>query len=164
MSFFDVLPHSNAVLNATSTCLLVAAFVAIKQRKIELHKRLMLSAITCSAIFLVGYVTRMLATGTHRFPDVGWVKTAYLVLLASHSLLALVALPLILRSAFLGLRRDDARHRSIAKLTWPIWLYVSVTGVAVYLMLYQLAPRLIKGQPPSSSSVAVPEWELRPPG
>jgi putative membrane protein len=142
MSPLELLPTLNAGLNATSTVLLVSAFWAIKRGKVPLHKRLMLSAVATSALFLMGYLSRMALTGTHRFPDVGWVKSIYLVILMTHMLLAVVVLPLVLRSVYLGLRRDDARHKRIAKLAWPIWLYVSVTGVVVYLMLYQLAPHL----------------------
>ncbi len=135
-------PTLNAFLNLTTTCLLVAAFVAVKRRQIARHRALMLAAIVTSAIFLASYVARFLLTGAHRFPEVGMVKTVYLVILGTHSLLALVALPMILRTAYLGLKRQDPRHRALARYTWPVWMYVSITGVVVYLMLYHLAPRL----------------------
>ncbi len=143
MSPLAALPTVNALLNGTSAALLVAAFVAVRSHKVDKHRRLMLSAIGCSALFLVSYAVRVATSGTHRFPEVGWVKTAYLVLLGSHTLLAAVVLPLVLRTVYLGLKRNDARHRRIARWTLPVWLYVSVTGVLVYLMLYHLAPRLV---------------------
>jgi putative membrane protein len=94
-------------------------------------------------LFLAGYLTRMALTGTHRFPDVGAVKTLYLAVLASHTVLAALAAPLVLRTLFLGLRQRFPDHRRIARKTLPIWLYVSVTGVVVYAMLYHLAPALL---------------------
>ncbi len=142
MSFFELLPGINAALNGTSIVCLVAAYVSVRRKNIERHKKLMLSAVSASALFLVGYVTRMLVVGTHRFPEVGLWKTVYLAILMTHMVLATLVLPFILRSVYLGLRRDVARHRRIAKLTFPVWLYVSVTGVLVYFMLYHLAPRL----------------------
>jgi putative membrane protein len=143
MSLLDVLPIVNASLNLTATVLLVSGFVAIKTRRIELHRSLMLAALTTSAVFLVGYLTRMALSGTHRFPDVGWPRTAYLALLASHTVLAVVVLPMVLRTVWLGLRRRDGQHRRIARFTWPAWVYVSATGVAVYVMLYHVAPALV---------------------
>jgi len=138
----DVLPLVNAGLNLTATVLLVAGFVAVKTRRIEVHRRLMLAALFTSAVFLAGYLTRMALTGAHRFPDVGWPRAAYLALLTSHTILAAVALPMVLRTVWLGLRRRDDQHRRIARFTWPTWLYVSVTGVTVYVMLYHVAPAL----------------------
>jgi putative membrane protein len=143
MSLLDVLPVANACLNLTATVLLVGGFVAIRTRRIELHRALMLSALVTSAVFLVGYLTRMALSGAHHFPDVGWPRTAYLALLASHTVLAAVALPMVLRTVWLGLRRRDGQHRRIARFTWPTWLYVSATGVAVYVMLYHVAPALV---------------------
>ncbi len=144
----DLLPTLNAALNLTSTVLLVAGFVAVKSGRIERHRALMLSALGASTLFLVGYLTRFALSGAHRFPDVGWPRTAYLVLLASHTLLAAVVVPLVLRTAFLALRRRFGQHRRIARLTWPTWLYVSVTGVVVYVMLYHVAPALVAARGP----------------
>ena len=143
MGWVELLPAVNAALNLTSTALLVAGFVAVRRRRIERHRRFMLAAVASSAVFLVSYLTRVALTGTHRFPDLGAVRTVYLALLASHTLLAALVLPLVLRSVYLGLRREDVRHRRIARVTWPVWLYVSITGVLIYLMLYQVAPRLV---------------------
>jgi putative membrane protein len=93
-------------------------------------------------LFLVFYLTRFALAGTTRFPDVGLIKTVYLVVLGTHSLLALVVVPLVLRTLFLGTKGRWDEHRRLARVTLPLWLYVSVTGVLVYLMLYHLAPRL----------------------
>jgi putative membrane protein len=142
--FVKVLPVLNASLNFTSLLLLTAGFVAIRKRAVFWHRRFMLAALGASAAFLVGYLTRVALSGTHRFPDVGWPRTAYLVLLASHSALALAVVPLVLRTAFLALRRRFVEHRRIARVTWPTWLYVSVTGVLVYVMLYRVAPLLVR--------------------
>ncbi len=139
----ELLPTANAALNLTSTVLLVLGFVAVRGGRIERHRRLMLAALASSTLFLAGYLTRFALSGAHHFPDVGWPRTVYLLVLASHTLLAAVALPLVLRTAYLGLRRRVGQHRAIARITWPTWLYVSVTGVVVYLMLYHLAPALV---------------------
>lgn len=138
----DALPTLNAVLNAASATLVVLGFRAIRRGERERHRALMLAAVGCSVVFLASYLTRMALTGTHRFPDVGAVKTLYLAVLASHTVLAALAAPLVLRTLFLGLRARFPDHRRIARWTLPIWLYVSVTGVVVYFMLYQLAPAM----------------------
>jgi putative membrane protein len=142
VSLGETLPPVNATLNAVSALLLVAGWRAIRAGHRERHQALMLSALGASALFLVGYLTRVALTGTHRFPGAGAFKTAYLLLLGSHTLLAAAALPLILRSLWLAWKGRFEEHRRVARVTFPVWLYVSVTGVLVYLMLYQLAPRL----------------------
>jgi putative membrane protein len=138
----DVLPAVNAALNGTCTVLLVAGFVAIRRGRRELHRALMLGAVSASALFLASYLTRVALTGTHRFPGSGWAKALYLAILASHTVLAALAAPMALRTLFLALRERFPEHRRIARWTLPIWLYVSVTGVIVYLALYHLAPAL----------------------
>lgn len=143
MVWEEVHPALNAMLNGSSAVFLVIGRWAIAdRRRIDLHRSAMLAAFTASALFLVSYLARYAISGTHRYPGEGWDRTAYLVILTSHTLLAMVLLPLALRTLFLGLRRRDARHRRLARWTWPMWIYVSLTGVLVYLMLYQLAPRL----------------------
>lgn len=133
----------NALLNATSAVLLFSGFVAIKQRRIEAHRRRMQGAFIASGVFLVSYVARFALTGTHRFPDVGIARTIYLVVLSTHTLLAMVAFPLAITTFWLGRRARFERHRKLARITFPIWAYVSVTGIVVYLMLYHLAPALV---------------------
>jgi putative membrane protein len=100
----------------------------------------MLAAATTSAIFLVSYVVYHLRVGSVRFGGAGPARAVYFAILGSHTLLAILVVPLVLRTLYLGLKRRDDRHRRIAKWTFPIWLYVSVTGVVVYLMLYHLYP------------------------
>jgi uncharacterized membrane protein YozB (DUF420 family) len=139
----QTLPALNACLNAASFVFLSLGYAFIRQKKVTLHLRCMLAALLASTIFLVGYLSRMALSGPHRFPDVGWVKSFYLALLFSHMVLAVVLLPLIFRALFLAAKRRFAEHRRITRWAWPIWMYVSLTGVVVYFMLYHLAPRLL---------------------
>lgn len=142
MTLADLLPPLNAALNATSALLLLSGYRAIRAGDREGHRRRMLAAFAVSGLFLVSYLTRVLLTGTHRFPGEGWLRIGYLVLLASHTALAAACLPLILGALNFGLRGDLERHRRIARWTLPTWLYVSVTGVVVYVLLYWVAPRV----------------------
>jgi putative membrane protein len=135
-----LLPGVNAALNATSAALLVAGLVAIRRGARQVHQRLMIAACAASVLFLAGYFTRIALTGTHRFPGSGALRATYLVVLTSHTLLAAAAAPLVLRTLYLAARARFPDHRRIARATWPVWLYVSVTGVVVYVMLYRLAP------------------------
>lgn len=138
----ELLAPLNALLNAASATLVVLGWRAIRAGDRERHRRRMVAAVAVSAAFLVSYLTRVALTGTHAFPVGGPVKAAYLAILLSHSLLAALAAPMILRALFLGWKGRFADHRAIARWTLPIWLYVSVTGVLVYVLLYQVAPRL----------------------
>ncbi|HET9551994.1 MAG TPA: DUF420 domain-containing protein [Anaeromyxobacteraceae bacterium] len=132
----------NALLNAASGLLVVLGFRAIRAGDRARHRRLMVAAVAVSTAFLVSYLARVALSGTHRFPGGGLLRLAYLAILASHTLLAAVAAPMVLRTLFLGLRERFDAHRRLARFTFPIWLYVSVTGVLVYLLLYQVAPAL----------------------
>ncbi len=134
----QVLPHVNATLNAISVVLLVAARILIAQRRIDAHRRMMLAALTVSALFLVGYIIYHVTSPIFVFRGTGLVRPIYYALLISHVVLAALALPMILVTAVLGLRRRDSRHRRWARWTWPLWMYVSLSGVVVYLMLYQI--------------------------
>ena len=136
MSISD-LPHLNAALNALSAVLLVIAWFHIKARRIEAHRTTMLLAFTSSALFLTSYVIYHANIGSKPFPGTGVLRTIYFAILIPHVILAAVTLPFILVTFARGLRRDDARHRRIARWTMPVWLFVSVTGVIVYGMLYQ---------------------------
>jgi putative membrane protein len=142
MTFAELLPTVNAALNLLSATLLFAGWRAIRRGDRERHKQLMLAAVSSSAVFLVSYLTRVALTGTHRFPDDGALRAVYLVVLLTHTVLAAAAAPLVLRTVFLSLRDRIGEHRRIARWTLPIWMYVSVTGVVVYVMLYHLAPRV----------------------
>ncbi len=137
---FDVtmLPAVNATLNAIAGVLLVLGFVQIRRGRIKPHRRFMLAAFTTSALFLVSYLTYHAQVGSRPFTGQGLVRTVYFTILISHIILAALILPLALVTLRRGLRRDDAKHRAIARWTLPIWLYVSVTGVVVYWMLYQM--------------------------
>lgn len=142
LSFAEILPTLNASLNAMSATLLFAGWRAIRAGRRSLHWKLMLSAVATSALFLTFYLIRFALTGTHRYPDVGWTRTLYLAVLLSHTVLAASVPFLVGRSLWLAYRKRYDAHRALARWTFPIWLYVSVTGVAVYAMLYHLAPWL----------------------
>lgn len=136
------LPVVNATLNGLATILLLCGYIAIRQRKIQLHKRIMLSAFTVSCVFLVCYLVYHYNVGSVRFDKPGWVRTIYLCILVTHTLLAALVPVLALITLNRALKARFAKHRAIARWTFPIWLYVSVTGVLVYLLLYQVRPRL----------------------
>ena len=143
IEFGEVLAKVNAGLNSTSTVLLIAGYIFIKRRMITAHTYAMVGAFGASTVFLIGYLTRFYLTGAHRFPDVGVWRAIYLAILISHMILAVVTVPLVLRTLFLAYKKRFIEHRKIARVTFPIWLYVSVTGVVVYAMLYHLAPALL---------------------
>ena len=128
----------NAGLNFTSFGLLVAGFVFIRRRDLHRHRRAMTGAILASSLFLVFYLTRVALTGTHSFAGTGLAKTAYLSILLSHMVLAVALVPLALRLIWLVRHRRFRDHARWARWTYPIWLYVSVTGIVVYLLLYQV--------------------------
>ena len=133
---FRVLADVNATLNLLATILIVSGLVAIKRHNERAHKVLMLSAASMSALFLISYVVYHLNGEPVSFAGEGVARVVYLVILATHVVLAIVQVPLILLTIWRGLRDDRARHRRLARITAPIWLYVSVTGVIVYLLLY----------------------------
>lgn len=140
MHLSSVLPTLNAAFNGASATLLIAGFCAIRARRVALHRVFMLSAFGSSLFFLVGYLVRLSLTGTHRYPGSGMAKVLYLAVLASHTLLAVAVVPLALRTVQLSLlKRRFGAHARIARLTLPVWLYVSATGVLVYFMLYRWA-------------------------
>lgn len=132
------LPHLNAALNALAGILLVAGFTFIRRRNIQAHRACMLSAFATSAVFLTSYVIYHAQIGSQPFTGTGFIRIVYFAILIPHVILAAAVLPLAIVTLRRGLIRDDARHRRIARWTLPIWLFVSVTGVIVYLMLYQM--------------------------
>jgi putative membrane protein len=138
----ELLPPVNATLNGTSAVLVILGWRAIRAGDRERHRALMLAAFASSVLFLVGYLTRIALTGTHAFPGSGALRAVYLAILASHTLLAAAAAPMVLRTLFLAVKDRFPDHRRIARLTLPVWMYVSVTGVAVYVLLYQVAPKV----------------------
>ena len=134
----SILPHLNAALNATSFLLLVAGLYNIRRGNVSAHRKLMLSALAVSCLFLVSYVAYHAQHGSVRFQGEGAVRAVYFVILVTHVVLAAAIVPLVAVTLRRALRGDFARHRRLARWTYPIWLYVSVTGVVVYLMLYHL--------------------------
>jgi uncharacterized membrane protein YozB (DUF420 family) len=140
MSVYD-LPAVNASLNALSTVLLLIARSEIKKKHIENHKKIMIAAFCVSTLFLICYVTYHANVLSVPFREPAWFRPFYLTLLVSHVLLAATVPVFAIISLRRGLRRDDARHKKIVKYTYPIWLYVSVTGVIIYLLLYQIFPQ-----------------------
>jgi putative membrane protein len=129
------LPALNALLNGLCTVALLAGFYFIRQRNIPAHRVSMMTAFVFSSLFLVSYITNHALHGETHFPGFGTVRTVYLSILASHVILSVVALPMVLTTFFFSLSGRLRQHRKIARLTLPIWLYVSVTGVVVYAML-----------------------------
>ena len=134
----NLLAPVNATLNLSSAVLLVLGYRYIRRGDRDTHRRFMIGAVTASGLFLVLYVVRFSLTGTHRFAGPDPVRTIYLVLLFSHMVLAMVVLPMVLRLLWLAKRERFDEHRRLARWTFPVWLYVSVTGLLVYAMLYHL--------------------------
>ncbi len=126
------------MLNATSAVLLTIGWTLIRRRRVAQHRKFMIAAFCTSVLFLVSYLTYHAQVGSVRFTKQGPIRAVYFTILLTHTVLAAVIVPLVLMSLRRGLKRQDARHRAIARWTLPLWLYVSVTGVVVYLMLYQL--------------------------
>ncbi|HEY2514646.1 MAG TPA: DUF420 domain-containing protein [Polyangiaceae bacterium] len=134
----DHLALLNAILNGTSAVLLVLGRVAIGRKQTKVHRGLMLAALTTSTVFLVSYLTRVALTGTHVDPHHGAVHVAYLVILVTHMILAMAVVPMVLTAVWFAWKERFEKHRKLARFTFPVWLYVSVTGVVVYVMLYQV--------------------------
>jgi uncharacterized membrane protein YozB (DUF420 family) len=139
MSFSD-LPLLNAFLNTTSAVLLLIGHQLIKKGRKDSHKKLMIAAFVASSLFLISYLTYHYVHGSQHFAGEGLIRPVYFLILATHTVLAAAIVPLVLITLRRGLRSEFSLHRRIARWTYPIWLYVSVTGVIIYLMLYQLFP------------------------
>ena len=136
------LPTLNAMLNATSGILLVCGFLFIRRRGVSAHRACMLGAVTSSSLFLISYLVYHVGfgKGVTRFAGAGFAKTFYLSVLISHTILAVTIVPFVIVTLRRALKSEFPRHRKIARWTFPMWLYVSVTGVIVYLMLYHFYP------------------------
>lgn len=134
-SWTGALPALNAALNFTSAVFLVSAFAAIRRGRRELHAKLMLAALAVAALFLLSYVVYHHYHGDTRFTGQGLIRPAYFFILVSHILFSMAGLPLVLATLFFALTRRFDRHRRLARFTFPVWLYVSVTGVAVFFLL-----------------------------
>jgi putative membrane protein len=129
------MPAVNAGLNAAAALLLVLGFVAIKQKNMELHRRLMVSAFAASSLFLVGYIAYHYVHGDTKFTGQGPIRTFYFSVLISHVLLSIGVVPLALTAFYFALKKRFKTHRKVARVLFPIWLYVSVTGVLIFFLL-----------------------------
>jgi uncharacterized membrane protein YozB (DUF420 family) len=134
------LPHINACLNATSAVLLFSGYSFIRSGNVAAHRTCQVSALVVSLLFLASYLTYHYNHGSTRFQGTGLARPIYFTVLTSHTILAIVIVPLVALTFYRAFRQDFTRHRRIARLTLPLWLYVSITGVIVYLMLYQIYP------------------------
>ncbi|QYO63478.1 DUF420 domain-containing protein [Leptolyngbya sp. 7M] len=146
MELLNIFPHLNAALNTLSCIFIVIGFYFIRRRNIANHRLCMISASAVSALFLVSYLTHhslrtyYFGLGPTRFTGEGLIRPIYFTILTSHTILAAVVAPFVLRTLYLGIKGVYDKHKRLARLVFPVWLYVSVTGVAVYLILYQLYP------------------------
>src|ERR1041385_4554532 len=140
IDFYSILPHLNATLNASSFILLTSGYFFIRRGRVLAHKRCQLAALSASILFLISYVVYHAHHGTTRFAGQGIARPVYLTILGTHTVMAIVIVPLVIITLRRALRGDFLRHRAIARWTLPMWMYVSVTGVIVYLMLYHLYP------------------------
>jgi uncharacterized membrane protein YozB (DUF420 family) len=138
MTDYSLFPALNATLNGASAVLLTTGRVMIARRQIQLHRACMIAAVATSSVFLASYLYYHAHVGSVHFPGTGLARPVYFTILISHTLLAVAVVPLVLLSLTNGLKSRFDRHRRISRWTFPIWLYVSVTGVVVYIMLYQI--------------------------
>ena len=138
--YISYLPHLNACLNGTSALLLISGYTFIRSRNVSAHRACQIGALAISLLFLASYLTYHYNHGATRFLGTGLVRPIYFTVLTSHTILAVVIVPLVILTFYRAFRNDFSRHRRIARVTLPLWLYVSITGVIVYLMLYQIYP------------------------
>src|SRR5690242_2824382 len=138
MADYSVFPAIDAVLNGTSAVLLVTAHRMIKRGQMAAHRALMLTAVGTSTLFLISYLYYHAHVGSVRFQGHGWSRPVYFSILISHTTLAIAIVPLVIITLIRALRERFDRHRAIARWTYPLWLYVSITGVVIYVMLYHL--------------------------
>lgn len=138
MPDLSIFPALNATLNGVSAVLIATGRVLIKRKKVALHRACMISAVATSTLFLASYLYYHAHVGSVRFPGQGWIRPVYFTLLISHTVLAAAVVPLVLLALIAGLRGRFERHRRVARWAFPIWLYVSVTGVMVYIILYRI--------------------------
>jgi putative membrane protein len=136
-SVFDprILPHVNAVLNSLTTLCLLAGLFFIRNKQIEWHRMAMMSAFTLSSLFLVSYVIYHTFVPSTPFGGEGWIRTFYFFVLISHILLAVVVVPLVLVALYYAFTKQFEKHKKVVKYTYPVWLYVAITGVAVYVLI-----------------------------
>ncbi len=135
---YSLLPAVNAILNGTAAVLIVAGIYLVKSGRQRAHRVVMISAVVASSLFLVSYLTYHAHIGSKHFPGRGLARNIYFAILLTHTVLAAVVVPMVLVTLSRGLKGRFDRHRPIARWTYPVWLYVSVTGVVIYVMLYHL--------------------------
>jgi uncharacterized membrane protein YozB (DUF420 family) len=135
---YNIFPALNASLNGASAVLITSGRLLIRKQKVRLHRACMIAAVATSSLFLISYLYYHYHVHSVHFPGQGWIRPVYFTILISHTLLAVTVVPLVALSLNYGLRQKFDRHRRIARWTFPVWLYVSVTGVVVYIMLYQI--------------------------
>ncbi|HUM06070.1 MAG TPA: DUF420 domain-containing protein [Terriglobales bacterium] len=138
MADYSIFPVINAALNGCSAALLVLGRMLIARKRIAAHRAVMLTALGTSTLFLISYLYYHAHVGSVHFRGTGWSRPVYFTILTSHTILAAVIVPMVLITLSRALRQRFDRHRAIARWTFPLWLYVSVTGVVIYLMLYQI--------------------------
>ncbi|HKV93463.1 MAG TPA: DUF420 domain-containing protein [Candidatus Angelobacter sp.] len=138
MPDYSIFPALNATLNGASAVLITTGRVLIGRKQVRLHRACMIAAVVTSGIFLVCYLYYHAHVGSVHFPGRGWARRFYFTILISHTILAAAVVPLVLLSLNYGLRARFDKHRRIARWAFPVWLYVSITGVIVYIMLYQI--------------------------
>lgn len=151
MLSYDSLAPLNAILNSTAAVLLLAGYIAIRNHWVRVHRACMIGAFTVSVAFFISYCVYHYHVGDVRFGGQGLVRPVYFSILISHITLAVAIVPLALMTLSRALRGRFALHRRIARWTWPIWMYVSVTGVVVYVMVYLLYPRLPRAVPTAAA-------------
>lgn len=139
MTAAEVLPHFNACMNVTSAVSILAGIYFIKHKRIDEHRRCMLTAVVASTVFLAGYITRHVLTGTTYFQGPAVLHRVYLGILYSHMALAVLTVPLVIRLLYLIKKERVDDHKRLARWTAPVWLYVSITGVVVYMFLYHIS-------------------------
>lgn len=132
-----VLPTVNAVLNASAAVAMILGFVAIRRRRVAVHRACMLTAVGLSVLFLCSYLVYHAQVGSRPYGGSGWLRTVYFAILLTHTVLAAAIVPMVGTTLYRALRSQFARHARLARVTFPVWLYVSVTGVVVYWMLYR---------------------------
>ena len=138
MSFYDALPPTNAVLNGIAAFLLLWGLVLIRSRMIDEHRKVMIAAFSVSVVFLISYLTYHAHAQIVYFKGTGWIRTVYMLILWTHTPLAAAVPVLAIITLNRALKARFDRHRTIARWTWPIWMYVNVTGVIVYVMLFHM--------------------------
>ena len=140
MEIIPFLPHFQAALNLTTACLITLAYFHIQRKERVLHRKYMLMALVASSVFMVSYLTYHSQVGYAKFLGEGVIRPIYFTILASHIVLAAVTVPLVLTTVFLAVRANFIRHRRWARWTFPIWIYVSISGIVVYLMAFHIYP------------------------